>query len=398
MKGKPVSILWVARMRFLKDLRIREVELARGLASRADIVALDRSETAGWGESSTLSKLRLRWQMARGGWASWTENSIRHFRMPVVVGTGPVTNRAAAWINERRIGMALDRFQCTMVFHSNPFLFLPPPAAGRRYRVHFDLVDNFFDGWKDSLVGRSRKRFLKDAVLRADSLSAISHSLCDRMEEFAGRRPAYVPNGAAVDEIERWPVARVQEARARHRLEGKTALAYIGNHVDEFDGTEMLVEAFQAARRHRPDLELLLVGPGSERVPRARGLGLAEGVHVVGPVPTTEVWDYFHAADLGLLPFILEPGTHDCLPLKVLEFAAAGKPMLATPLRELIRLDLPHMRFAPYDSAAWSSALQDPATYAHPDRGALKAAMRPFSWQAASEALARVMGLPTEPA
>jgi len=176
-------------------------------------------------------------------------------------------------------------------------------------------------------------------------------------------------------------------------LQGKVALAYIGNHIADFDGTEMLVEAFLRARRTRPDLALLLIGPGSDRVPRARGIGLDQGVHVVGPVRTEEVWDYFHAADLGLLPFILEPGTHHCLPLKVLEFGAAGKPLLATPLHELQRLDFPHVRFAPYDAEAWSRALLDEITYAQPDGARLEAALRQFSWDAASVALMKAMGL-----
>jgi glycosyltransferase involved in cell wall biosynthesis len=389
----PSSILWIARMRFLDYLRIREVELARGVSKRARVIALDRSETTGWDEPMLSSKLRVRWDMALGGWGSWTDEGIERFRMPVVVATGPITNRIAAWINERRVRQAIDRFGCGTVFHSNPFLFLPPPPGRRSYRVHFDLVDNFFDGWPDTVTGLSRKRFMRDAMLRADSLSAISHCLCDRVEEFIGRRPAYVPNGAALDEIRAWPPERSAAVRARYSLQGKRVLAYIGNHVEGFDGTIMLVDAFLKARETRPDLALLLIGPGSERVPRARDLGAAQGIHVVGPVPTDEIWDYFHAADLGLLAFILEPGTHHSLPLKVLEFGAAGKPMLATPLHELKRLQLPHVRFAPYDSEAWRNALLDEATYAKPDPAILAAALSSFSWDAATEELLKVMGL-----
>ncbi len=387
------SILWIGRMRFFTTLRIREAELAQGVARRARIIALDRSETRGWEEPHLSSKLRLRWEMARGGWARWEDGGIARFRMPVMVGTGPLTNRFAAWLNERRISLAVDRFGCGTVFHSNPFLFLPPESGRRSYRVHFDLVDNFFDGWPDSFVGRSRKRFLGDAMLRADSLSAISHCLCDRVEEFIGRRPEYVPNGVALDEIKAWAPERAAAARARHSLQGKMALAYIGNHIADFDGTEMLVEAFLRARNTRPDLALLLIGPGSDRVPRARGIGLDQGVHVVGPVRTEEIWDYFHAADLGLLPFVLEPGTHHSLPLKVLEFGAAGKPLLATPLHELKRLALPHVRFAPHDAEAWSRALLYDGTYKQPDRALLESALRLFSWDAATDALMNAMGL-----
>jgi len=387
------SILWVARMRYFHNLRIREFELARRVARSAKVFALDRSDARGWDEPRLSSKVKLRWDMARGGWARWDDGDVARFRMPVIVGTGPVTNRVAAWINERRVVEATRRFGCGTVFLSHPFFFLPPERSHRDYRVHFDLVDNFFDGWPDTVTGLSRKRFMRELMLRADTLSAISHCLIDRVEEFIGRRPIYVPNGAALDESAAWPAVRVAAVRARYNLEGRRALAYIGNHIAGFDGTEMLVEAFLKARASRPDLALLLIGPGSERVPQARRLDAADGVHVVGPVPTREIWDYFHAADLGLLPFILEPGTHHCLPLKVLEFGAAGKPVLATPLHELQRLALPHIRFARHDSEAWSRALADDATYARPDPVKLKEALRPFSWDAATRALLEGMGL-----
>jgi hypothetical protein len=64
-----------------------------------------------------------------------------------------------------------------------------------------------------------------------------------------------------------------------------------------------------------------------------------------------------------------------------------------TPLRELIRLGLPHLRYSPYDSAAWSAALQDPATYVRPDPEAILQALKPFSWKAASDSMARVLDL-----
>jgi glycosyltransferase involved in cell wall biosynthesis len=156
---------------------------------------------------------------------------------------------------------------------------------------------------------------------------------------------------------------------------------------------DLLLDAFLEARKRRPELSLVLVGPGSDRKPRARDVGAAEGVHIVGPVPVEEVWDYFHAADLGVLPFSLDPGTHACLPLKVLEFGGAGKPMLATPLRELERLALPHVRFAAPDREAWRRAFLDESTYGKPDAVRLEAALRPFTWASAGDALVRAMGL-----
>src|SRR5262245_36353835 len=260
-------------MRFFDHLRLRESELAQRLARHTRLVALDRSETRGWDQPGVSSKLKLRWDMARGNWACWKNgDEFERFRMPVMLCTGPVMNRVAAWVNERNIAEARRRFGCENVFHSDPMMFLPPARDRRSYRVHFDLVDNFYDMWPEAtMVGRSRKRFLRDAMLNADSLSAISHSLCDRVEEFTGRRPSYVPNGARLEEMRSWPKERASKVRERHSLEGKTVLAHIGNHNLHNHGTEVLLDAFLEARKARPSLELLLIGPSANLFPDAKG-------------------------------------------------------------------------------------------------------------------------------
>ncbi|MBI3447362.1 MAG: hypothetical protein HY049_00370 [Acidobacteria bacterium] len=200
-------------MRFFPDLRIREVELMSRVARRRKVYALDRSDPEGWDRSNTLSKLKLRWDLARRGWSVDPNGPVTRFRMPVYAATGPILSRLAARANERGILKALDRFGCDTVFHSHPFFFLPPTPGSRAYRAHFDLVDNFIDEFGDSRVGRSRRRFLLDALLAADSLSAVSPRLCDRVEELTGRRPVYVPNGAELDEIRAWPAWRAGKVR-----------------------------------------------------------------------------------------------------------------------------------------------------------------------------------------
>ncbi|HKY34257.1 MAG TPA: glycosyltransferase family 4 protein [Candidatus Polarisedimenticolia bacterium] len=390
---EPEAILWIGRMRFSPVIRIREVELARVIARSRRVVALDRSD-APWDDPSPYGRIRHRLALASGGWKTLPGDGVERFRMPVWMSNRSPGDRLAARLNERGVRRALAWFGCRRVFHSSPGFFLPPEKE-RGYRCHFDLVDNYLDHFPDTRYGRARRTFLLDQLARADSLSTISHHLCTRIEQELGRRPAYVPNGAAIEAIASWPGERVQRLRARPGFAGRRLLVYVGNHMASFDGMEMLLDGFLAARRRLPELALLIVGPGAARVTAPRGLGPGDGVHAIGPVPADEVWDYFHAADLGLLPFVVEPGTDACLPLKVLEFGAAGRPMLASPLAELRRLALPHVRYAPHEAGAWGAALADEATYIPPDPATLAEAMRPFSWERAAAALIEAMEGPS---
>src|SRR5437867_7231610 len=122
---KTGSILWIGRMRFFNDLRIRETELLLRISRGRKVFALDRSDATGWHTRRLVEKLRLRAGMALCGWDEIEVGNITHFRMPIAVATGPVMNRVVSVLNERMIEAALERFGCDTVFHSNQFLFMP---------------------------------------------------------------------------------------------------------------------------------------------------------------------------------------------------------------------------------------------------------------------------------
>ncbi len=385
------GILWIARMLYATSIRLRELEFAKRLCDRVPVYLLDRHEVVGGQDNSLRAKLGLRWRLRRGGWRVLERGPITRFAMPVTAATGPWFNRIAADINERRIERALRNFDCDRVFHSCQFFFLPPQR--RAYRCHFDLVDNFFEEWPDTITDRSRKAFLRDVMRRADTLSTMSLTMCDKVEAFTGRRPLYLPNSADIEGIAAWPRAGAKALRARLGLEGRRVAGFIGNHSMHFDGMEMLLDAWLPAHRKDPGLALLIVGPGSDKLTRPRGLGPEQGVHVVGPVPANEVWNYFLACDLGLHTYTPNPVTNDATPLNVVEFGACGIPMLATALTELSRIALPHVRLLPYDAAAWTRALLEETSFTPPDSRRLTEAMRTFSWRENSKKLAQAMEL-----
>ncbi|MCC6572370.1 MAG: glycosyltransferase [Planctomycetes bacterium] len=385
------GILWVARMLYATNIRLRELEFAKRLCARTPIFLLDRHEAVSSQEQSFAAKLRLRMRLRTGGFGVIERGPITRFRMPVTAATGPVLNRVAARRNEGRILAAMREFGCDRVFHSNQFFFLPPEQ--RSYRYHFDLVDNFFGEWPDTMVGASRKAFLRDFMRRADTLSTMSHTMCDKVEAFTGRRPMYLPNSADVAGIAAWPRARAGLLRDKMGLNERRVVGFIGNHTMHFDGMEMLIDAWLPAHKANPRLALMIVGPGSAKLTKPRGLGVEQGIHVIGPVPATEVWDYFLASDLGVHTYQPNPITNDATPLNVVEFGASGKPMLGVNLTELSRINLPHVKLLPYDAAAWTRAFLDEESFAPPDQAKLGDAMQTFSWEENSKKLATAMEL-----
>lgn len=387
------GVLWVGRMLFAPNLRVREIELARRVAAHTPVFALDRSEAVTVSDNSIRARLKMRWRLRMASTRVLSEGPVTRFRMPVWASTGPAFCHWAARRNNARIAAMVRRFGCTHVFHGNPFFFLPPPREQRDYHVHFDVIDNFYDEWPDTPLGRARKQFLQSAMQRADTLSACSHSLCDYAHRLTGRASAYAPNGAARAEMLACPAGAGLAMREKLGLKDRFVVGFIGNHRMAFDGMEMLLQAWPRAHQLRPQLALLIVGPGSDRLAGPLGLGPAQGVHCIGPVPPAEVAAYILACDAGVHPYVPRPVTEDATPLNVVEFSTLGRPMLCNPLRELKRLAWPNLRFAAATTDAWAAALADPQTFAPFDKEALRASVEVFDWDRSAEVVRKEMGL-----
>ena len=92
----------------------------------------------------------------------------------------------------------------------------------------------------------------------------------------------------------------------------------------------------------------LLVGEGGDlgdtMVRRAHELGVR--TVATGPVSPSVVADFFAATDVGLYPGDQTAYFDAACPLKILEYSAAGKPVVATDLAELRNWGFPNVRLA----------------------------------------------------
>jgi glycosyltransferase involved in cell wall biosynthesis len=107
-----------------------------------------------------------------------------------------------------------------------------------------------------------------------------------------------------------------------------------------------------------PDWQLILAGPRVR--PWGQRLKRLTNVHWLGRIPVNRVRLVIRGCDVTLIPYRLTDWTSHCLPVKVFEYLAEGKPVVATPLPELALLrDV--VTFAPADSFgdAVEAALDD---------------------------------------
>ena len=184
----------------------------------------------------------------------------------------------------------------------------------------------------------------------------------------------------------------------------KKIVCYCGNTY-EGRGMELLADM----ARRLPDAEFLVVG-GEERyigpyreMVHSRGLG---NFTMTGLVPQNEVSSYLLASDILVLPYssavTIEGGTRAgdfTSPLKVFEYMAAAKPIVATEIPSVLEILEPgrnSVTVPPDDPgkffAALSSLIGDPDLRARISKNALSD-VREYTWEKRAEKILTGLGI-----
>lgn len=183
----------------------------------------------------------------------------------------------------------------------------------------------------------------------ASAIAAVSEPVAawvrDRVPDAA---TTVVPNGVNTD---RFHPPAVQPTRP-------FTVGFVGT-LKPWHGVETLVEAVASLRHERPDTRLLLVGDG----PRREYLeGLAAELQVpcttTGAVQPAEVPALLRAMDVAAAPYPAGDAAAYFSPLKVLEYLAAGIPVVASDTGQVPTL-LDHGRAGVLVAAGDVAALAD---------------------------------------
>jgi glycosyltransferase involved in cell wall biosynthesis len=192
-------------------------------------------------------------------------------------------------------------------------------------------------------VNRVFSHMMKSVITDADSTVACSYMLADYARQNGARDVHRVPNG--VEDYFFWDYSKEAiELRKKFGIKGSDlVICFVGNLEYWLDMKKLLIALYQVKKNTQKRIKFLIVGEklstsyANEVENQIRALNLEEDVVNVGFVTHNDVPKYIAASDICVGPKnIRDPVSYYSAPVKVWEYLAQGKPVISTPIPEVL--------------------------------------------------------------
>ena len=188
----------------------------------------------------------------------------------------------------------------------------------------FDCMDelSMFKGAPPMLLDREKELFR-----RADLVFTGGESL------YESKRTQHPHVSCFASSIDREHFAKARTITSEpedQRSIGHPRLGFFGV-IDERMDIELIAEV----ARLRPEWHLVMIGPVVKIDPAA--LPQAPNIHFIGGKSYAELPEYLAGWDITILPFAMNDSTRFISPTKTPEYLAGGKPVISTPIRDVVR-------------------------------------------------------------
>ncbi len=196
----------------------------------------------------------------------------------------------------------------------------------------------------------------REILAATDQVFAVSRELA-RMLEVDPTKVEVLPNAVNPERVR--PDGRRETVRRTLGFEDDFVVGFVGS-LKPWHGVEVLLEAFRRLAEREPRARLLLVGDGPEREKiEAHAADMTGRVVLTGPVGHEMVLGYLEAMDVCTAPYSTAKDFYFS-PLKVFEYMAMGRPVVASRVAQIIDLIKPEetgLLVEPGDPNALAEAL-----------------------------------------
>ncbi len=241
----------------------------------------------------------------------------------------------AVKFNTFSLNRLIKRLKIDVVVNANALLFDIQKIS---VPVIYDLVDDHLE--VNSAIGLDAKRVekIKEDIANAKGVVCVTEILEQKVKKLGLHdKTVTIDNGVYIE--------RFQKAKTLKKelgLEGKKVFGFIGG-IEAWTGIDKAIEQYLKIKSD--DNAFLVVGGNDGAFYQNLVKKYNKEVLFVGRVAPEKVASYFKTIDIGLIPFELNDFTHNALPIKALEYALAGSPVISTTLNGLKAKNYPFVTF-----------------------------------------------------
>ncbi|WP_439481390.1 glycosyltransferase [Cyclobacterium plantarum] len=199
------------------------------------------------------------------------------------------------------------------------------------------------------------------AIRNADISLATSRQLQEDLQILSKKNVAYFPNAADFNLFKSAYETKLSLPDDLQNIPSPI-IGYTGNicHRQDYD----LIAYICASN---PEISLVLVGPRNHQGHTHIDLDKIPNLYFTGPKGIEQLPQYLAHFDLLILPFLCNEVTRSIYPLKINEYLASGKPIVATPFSEDIRSFYPLIRLE-NDPESFALAIKQELESDNPDK------------------------------
>lgn len=240
------------------------------------------------------------------------------------------------------------RFDCLMFYGVAP-IFAVVAVIARLWKqptclIQYDLLETkvylgFWDYIQRQLIIGSEKLLARCAALIIIGYSSALEAVFQRIAPQTPRVKVWPPTDTVL-------FASGDGVRMRHNWElGEQKLIVYTGSISRLQGSDLLLKAMPSVLQQHQDVKLVITGPVASFDPAggrpldyqmlAEELGIEDNVIFAGVLPVNQLLDVQMAADCLVMPKIGHPVNEVQSPIKVGEYLASGRPVVASRVCEL---------------------------------------------------------------
>ena len=194
--------------------------------------------------------------------------------------------------------------------------------------VIYDYLDNLSVSSRGGVPDRHKLELHRKLVTRSEIVLATASQLYDEVRQL---RPdaIFCPNGVDYDHFRLSAPPLVPADIADLVGAGRPIIGYYGALARWFD-YDLVAHAAEA----RGDCEFLLIGPDFDGSLAASHIARLPNVHWLGEKKYEDLPAYLYYFNVATIPFLINDITKATSPVKLFEYMAGGKPIVATDMPE----------------------------------------------------------------